>query len=363
MTLGRGLLGVGLLAVVAALLAAAFLSLAPIGDAAPHPFNHDRNAVWLAHRWLEKEHTTEQMETLLSGLARRGVTYVYPHLIPFDSSGRLPRHNREQMRSFLAVARRVAPEIKVLPWVGGLRVGYKRTIQGTVDLADMRQRQMIVAECRGLVDEGFDGVHVNVEPIAEGNSDFLALLRAIRTAVGPDRILSLSATKPGPISLPVARNFFWTKAYYESVGAVADQIVVMAYDTGLPTPLLYRRYVSYAADKVTSELVLSHARARVLIGIPSYDETGLMHRAGVETLENALLGCVAGLRGVGGGGTFEGVALYAEWTTDPEEWAVYERVWRGQEGAALPAPPVPGSLQQPEPSGQPVEKDRGEQER
>ena len=121
-----------------------------------------------------------------------------------------------------------------------------------------------------------------------------------------------------------------TTGYYERVASVADQVVVMAYDTALPTPILYRRYVSYAAERVTSTLVQSNARARVLIGIPSYDETGIMHRAGVETLENGLLGTVAGLRGVGGGGTFEGVALYAAWTTDAEEWATYERVWRGQ---------------------------------
>jgi len=353
MSLGRNLVRLALLLVVAGLLAAAYLSLAPVGDAAPHPFNHDRNAVWLAHRWLEKEQPPEQVEALVSGLARRGVSYVFPHLIPFDASGRLPVHSREQMRSFLAVTRRVAPEMKVLPWVGGLRVGYKRTIQGTLDLADMAQRQRIVAECRGLVDEGFDGVHVNVEPIGEGNVDFLALLRAIRTAVGPDRIVSLSATRPGPISLPMARNFFWTTGYYERVAAVADQVVVMAYDTALPTPRLYRRYVSYAAEQVTSTLVRSNARARVLIGIPSYDETGIMHRAGVETLENGLLGCVAGLRGVGGGGTFEGVALYAEWTTGPEEWAVYERVWRGQEKAA------DARLQQPEAPGQHVDDGAG----
>ena len=333
MILGRSLLRLGLLIVLAGLLAAAYLSLAPIGDAAPHPFNHDRNAAWLAHRWLEKEQPTAEMEALLGGLARRGIGYVYPHLIPFDAEGRLPAHSRDQMRSFLAVARRVAPEMKVLPWVGGLRVGYKRTIQGTVALGDVGQRQRIVAECRGLIDEGFDGVHVNIEPIGEGNVDFLALLRAVKTAVGPDGIVSLSATRPGPVSLPVARNFFWTTAYYQRVAAVADQVVIMAYDTALPTPVLYRRYVSYAATKVTSDFVRSQARARVLVGIPSYDETGIMHRAGVETLENGLLGVVAGLRGVGGGGTFEGVALYAEWTTGPEEWAVYERVWRGQDMA------------------------------
>jgi hypothetical protein len=45
-----------------------------------------------------------------------------------------------------------------------------------------------------------------------------------------------------------------------------------------------------------------------------------MHRAEVETLENALLGVVRGLRGKPEGGTFEGIAIYAEWTTDSEEW-------------------------------------------
>jgi hypothetical protein len=77
-------------------------------------------------------------------------------------------------------------------------------------------------------------------------------------------------------------------------------------------------------------MIRSHARARVLVGVPTYDESGLMHRAGVETPENALLGIVAGLRGVGGGGTFEGVAIYAEWTTDDTEWSTYERLWRGR---------------------------------
>jgi hypothetical protein len=36
---------------------------------------------------------------------------------------------------------------------------------------------------------------------------------------------------------------------------------------------------------------------------------------------------VAGLRGLGAGGTFEGVATHAEWTTDESEWAAYERQW------------------------------------
>jgi hypothetical protein len=305
-----------------------YLAYAPAGDTAAHPFNQDRNAVWLEHRWLEKEQPTADIEALLRSLDRRGIVYAYPHLIPFNGAGRLPVHSREEMRAFLEVARRVTPRLKVLPWVGGLRVGFKRQRSGTIDLADIGQRQRIVAECRGLMDEGFDGIHLNIEPVPDGDDLFLSLLRSLRTAIGSG-ILSISATRPGPFALPMAPNFLWSPEYYVRVAAEADQLVVMAYDTALPTPSLYRRYLSYAASSMTRNLA-GGGRARVLFGIPTYDGTGLMHRADIENPENAISGLVAGLRGVGGGGTFEGVALYAEWTTDEAEWKTYERLWRNE---------------------------------
>ncbi|HET7292109.1 MAG TPA: glycosyl hydrolase family 18 protein [Vicinamibacteria bacterium] len=318
---------------VAAFLAGAaavlWIAWAPSGDVQPHPFNQDRNAVWLEHRWLERSHPTDEVEALVHDLRSHGVRYLFPHLIPFDVAGRLPVHSREQMRAFLEAARRVAPEMQVLPWVGGLRVGYRRQRPGTVDLADLGQRQRIVAECRGLIDEGFDGIHVNVEPVADGDHDFLALLRVLRTAVG-EKTLSVSAIRPGPVALPFAPNFFWTPEYYARVGGIVDQLVVMAYDTALPTAPLYRRYVAWSAGAVTRTLDEASPRVRVLLGVPTYDETGLMHRGGVETPDNAIPGIVAGLRGLGTGGTFEGVALYAEWTTDAAEWSAYERLWRGR---------------------------------
>jgi len=317
----------GLVAGAASLL---YFAFAPVGDVAPHPFNHDRNAVWLEHRWLERRQPEPAMEALLARLRSRGVAYVYPHVIPFDAAGRLPPHDREQMRAFLAAARRLAPELRVLPWIGGLRKGYKRQRPGTVELGDLAQRQRMVAEARGLVDEGFDGVHLNVEPVDDGNDEYLALLRALRTAVGPGHVLSVSAIRPAPVGLPRAPNFAWSPDYYARVAATVDQIVIMAYDTALPTASLYRRYVRWATRSVAGALDASGSEARVLMGVPTYEPYGFMHRRGVETPENALAGVVAGLRGLGAGGTFEGVALYAEWTTDEAEWAVYERRWRNR---------------------------------
>lgn len=330
MKAGRLVARLAALGLVAGAAGLVYFAYAPFGDDAAHPFNHDRNAVWLEHRWLEQAHSVPEMEALFARLHERGIAYAYPHLIPFDASGQLPQHSREQMRAFLTSARRVAPQLKLLPWVGGLRKGYKRQRTGTIELNDLAQRQRIVAEVRGLVDEGFDGVHVNVEPVDDDNVEFLALLRALRTAVGEHRLLSVAATRPAPLGLPRAPNFAWSPDYYARVAAIVDQLVIMAYDTALPTSSLYRRYVSWAARSVAGALDSSGSKTRVLMGIPTYEPYSFMHRRGVETPENALAGVVAGLRGLGAGGTFEGVAIYAEWTTDEKDWRAYERHWRNR---------------------------------
>jgi hypothetical protein len=324
----RLLVRLAALAGVAGVALLLYFAFTPVGDFAPHPFNHDRNAVWLEHRWLERRQPDAETEALLARLHARGIAYVFPHVIPFDTAGRLPPHDREQMRAFLAAARRVSPDMKVLPWIGGLRRGYKRHRPGTVELGDLAQRQRMVAEARGLVDEGFDGVHLDVEPVDDGNDEYLALLRAMRTAVGTGHVLSVSAIRPAPVGLPRAPNFAWSPDYYARVAATVDQLVIMAYDTALPTAALYQRYVRWAARSVAGALDASGSEARVLMGVPTYEPYTFMHRRGVETPENSLAGVVAGLRGLGAGGTFEGVALYAEWTTDEAEWAAYERQWR-----------------------------------
>ncbi len=274
------------------------------------------------------------MAALFSRMQARGVAYVFPHVIPFNAAGRLPVHSRPQMRSFLATARRVSPGLKVLPWVGGVRVGYRRTRTGTVDLGDLGQRQRIVAECRGLVDEGFDGIHVNIEPVNDGNDDFLALLRALRTAVGHDRILSLSAIRPAPYRAARGAQLRVEHRLLPASGPGGRSDRGHGLRHRAPHPGLYRRYVAYAAEAGTAAILQAGSRARLLLGVPTYDETGLMHRCTAwRRPENAILGIVAGLRGLGGGGTFEGVALYAEWTTDADEWSVYEKLWRGKADA------------------------------
>ena len=61
----RAFLRVLVLLVVAGIAAGVYVAYAPYGDTAAHPFNQDRNAVWLEHRWLEKPHSAEEMEQMM----------------------------------------------------------------------------------------------------------------------------------------------------------------------------------------------------------------------------------------------------------------------------------------------------------
>ena len=226
--------------------------LAPAGDDRPHPFNHDRNAVWLEHRWLEREQPTAgDGGALLRRSASRGVVYVFPHLIPFNCGGPparaqprpdagLPRGGppRGARHQGAALGGR-AP--------GGLSAASARAPSTSATSASASASWPSAA---ASIDEGFDGIHLNIEPVDDGNDDFLALLRALRTAVGPGRGSSPSPpSAPRRSRFPWRPNFVWTPDYYRRVAAVADQIVVMAYDTALPTAVLYRRYVAYAARR------------------------------------------------------------------------------------------------------------------
>ena len=187
--------------------------------------------------------------------------------------------------------------MKVLPWVGGLRVGYKRSAPGTLDLGDLGQRQRIVAECRGLMDEGFDGIHVNVEPVANGDDDFLALLRALRTAIG--HAASSPSPRPGPgplrpgLRAQLLLDARLLRARRRRRGPGRDHGLRhrAAHPSPLPPLRLLRGVVGDRRLRA-----LARARACWSASRPT-TRHGLMHRKGVETPENALLGVVAGLRG------------------------------------------------------------------
>ena len=265
--------------------AALYLALAPAGDEAPHPFNQDRNAVWLEHRWLERDHSPAEMDALFSGSREPRHPLRLPPPDPLrrrrPPSGPQPR--ADAGLPAVGPPRRAGDEGPALGRRPPRRLpaasAPARWTSPTSASGSASSPSAAASSTRAST-----AIHVNVEPVDDGNVDFLALLRALRTAVGGDRILSLSAIRPGPFALPVAPNFFWTPAYYARVGGrrrpdrrhgLRHRAAHGAASTSATRPGPRHRHLG--AGRPTS------SRARVLLGMPTYDETGLMHRAGVET--------------------------------------------------------------------------------
>ena len=67
---------------------------------------------------------------------------------------------------------------------------------------------------------------------------------------------------------------------------------------------------------------------QILIGIPSYDRVSLLFDPVVENVVSASLGIRAALEEMPKiPKSFKGVAIYANWTTSPEEWKEFQSNW------------------------------------
>jgi hypothetical protein len=74
------------------------------------------------------------------------------------------------------------------------------------------------------------------------------------------------------------------------------------------------------------------------MGVPTYDDEMPHHKLDIERIDVALRGVNEGLSRSSSPGAFKGVALYASWTTDAQEWAAYDALWLGREPLSVVIP-------------------------
>jgi hypothetical protein len=180
-------------------------------------------------------------------------------------------------------------------------------------------------------DGGFDGVHLNIEPVQSGDPALGLLLGEVRAELPPDRLISYAAQKLRPWWLPGLRGVrsrYWTLDALRDIAPLVDQLAVMMYDTGLPSRGAYQRAIARNAAAFLSLQDASTGLPEVLIGVPTYEEPRWYHRPRVENLRTSL-GVLSRLRARWGLGEDRrwGVCLYGNWTTDDAEWAAYRRLW------------------------------------
>ncbi|MGA8769954.1 MAG: hypothetical protein WB610_06220 [Rhodomicrobium sp.] len=315
-----------------------FIAVATGAEVKAGVFDRGDNALWMRRHWMHENPAPVEIAALANSLRAHGIKRIYPFLGPMDREGwpgwrskaGFVRYDPERAARFLAEMHRIAPEIRVMPWTGGI-------LDRDVNLKDERQRKAFADHMRRLVEAGADGVHLNIEPLASGAPEYLELLRNVKAAIG-SHTLSVAALPP-PIPGQPGEDMHWELPFLREVCRNANEIAVMAYNTGLTSPRAFETSIAAWTKDLASALPSPQAGGcEWLMGVPAYDDDKDYHRPDVETIEHSLNGIVAGLRGVKNLQNFRGVAIYASFTADERKWAVFDRLWRGAEPALSPPP-------------------------
>ena len=308
-------------AVVIAWTAAQFVPPAP----AP-PFHSTlqlRRAAWVEIDWAMEPHTDAEIEALAADFQRYGITDGYFYVSYLNAGGEF-NPTFDHAADFTRRFRAAAPDIRLLAWIGvPISITTENGRELSNRLSDSVVRTQIVAFSNQMIELGFDGIHLNAEPISDGDTAYLATLSELRSGLPEGAFLSvaphaLRLTEPVlAIPYPTIAHH-WSADYLRQVASQVDQVAVMAYDSGLFFPTDYRAWMAYQVRSVTA--ALAETDVEVFIGLPTSEEDTPSHRVGIESLDNALYGLRLGLaHGVSANGV-DGIAIYPYWETSADEW-------------------------------------------
>lgn len=287
--------------------------------------NRGQNGLWLRYTWYFGQHTDAERQQLAQRLHDQQITFAYCHVRGIQRDGTLKFHFPKQAARLVHSLHDGNSSVKVLAWV---YVGNAASL-GDVDLSQPDVRRAMVQEARWLVTKcGFDGVQWDYEICPDGDSNFLSLLRETRAALPSDKLLSIATPLclPGPLT-----RWGWSAGYYAQVAANCDQIAVMGYDSGMYLPRTYVWLMQQQVVQVTQAVGRANARCQVLVGVPTYGQGGLSHLPHAENIGMALRGVRQGLADSRTDRrAFGGVAIFADYTTQADEWRTYDRDWLGE---------------------------------
>ncbi|HTQ09422.1 MAG TPA: hypothetical protein VMI31_05065 [Fimbriimonadaceae bacterium] len=263
-------------------------------------FNRGQNGLWLRYTWYFGEQPPGAVQRLAERLRSDQIAFAYFHVRSLKPDGSL--EFRYPSAAQLTRTIREA-KIKAIAWV---------YVPATVRLTDPVVRAKAVDQARWLTGQcGFDGVQWDYEPCPSGDPGFLDLLDATRSAL-PNSLISVAA--PVWYPWPLGR-YGWLPDYFRQVESRCDQIAVMGYDTGFFTPRSYEWLIAQQPSHIPRV-----ASCRVLMGLPTYIRGGRSHNPRAENLKLAL-------KGVRDSAGVDGVALFADYTTDSVDWNWYRQAW------------------------------------
>ena len=288
-----------------------------------------KNALWARHQWVGEPHSPAEYAQLITLLQQHGISDVFFHVGPLNAQGRIEAHKYPFASDLLRRLKQSYPQLHIQAWIGQVEVRGG----GPLDLSNPIVQKNILHTAEIFLELGFDGIHYNIEPIYSDDTRLLELLQQTKKITqSRQKLLSFSCDEPellpgmSYLSRFISKQAgFWTLDYYRQVAEHVDQLAVMMYDTALPTDWLYGHAVKWITQKLLTELP---SETTLFMGVPSYEDTSWSFHPKAENISSGLRGIKQGLA------TFHnsklqnfGVAVYAEWTTDADEWKTFAKEW------------------------------------
>lgn len=325
----RAALVVALVLLVPVLAAGVALRVNYMGDPGEATYSRGRDAMWLGHAWVDGRKKDADVGALARRLEGTGIRDLYVHTGPLEHDGTLPESAYPRARWFIDAVHRELPGVRVQAFLGDvLANGGPEGLH--LDRAATRAE--VVRSAGQVLDAGYDGVHLDLEPLHSGDRDYLSLLDDLRDVThAEDAQLSVAAHQIDP--LPALHTVFgvfaehpkwWSQEFFGQVARRVDQIAVMTYDTAQP---LEGTYGGYVAQQTSLALEVTPPTTHLLIGLPFYYESNFDHWGHAETVAAAVRGARLGLSRTDPGRELFGVAPYIDFAATETNWKEYREGW------------------------------------
>lgn len=288
-----------------------------------------QNGAWLRYYWYRGKHGEQEWLAMLERLNLHKIRYAYFHVLGVNPDGRLAYHQPKEAKQITSRVHQHCPNTLCIAWV------YVPSDYGRegVNLSQPATREALHAEAKWLIEEcGFDGVQWDYEFAPNGDTRFLNFLSESRARIPRDKLLSVATPMSYPMTL-----YGWNDAYFKEVAPYVDQLAVMSYDSFLYLPRAYGGLVARQVVNVAKDVEQTNPDCKVIIGLPTYEDRTLAHQSACESFANSLRGFEQGLRDYAsvktgdkqkGPENLEGVAIFADYTMDDDEWKLFDQAVR-----------------------------------
>jgi len=290
-----------------------------------------KNALWARHQWVGEQHNSEEYRNLTQLLKDNKITDVFFHVGPLNVEGKIEPEKYLFAKDLIVNLKKDYPELHIQAWIGQV----ERKGGGILDLSKTEVKKNVVETANDFLSLGFDGIHYNIEPVYSHDKNFIELLvETKKTTSSQNKILSVASDElelfwgaEGLARTVSKQAGFWDEPYYREVASNVDQIAVMMYDTALPFNWMYAKLVSWETKRLIN---IIDSKVTLFMGVPTYEDKRWSFHPSAENIDSALRGIKKGLVIFPKDQMNFGVAIYAEWTTDKEEWNNYKRNWLGE---------------------------------